>query len=70
VTGRAARGWAAITEASATLFGRLSAAGACLSGPPFTICLSAREIYYPGWETGGPGDHVADVAFPFSTAAK
>ncbi|WP_344584748.1 MerR family transcriptional regulator [Nonomuraea roseoviolacea] len=126
-----------ITEASAALFGHLSAFAGCLSGPPFAVfhgtvsqdsdgpvevcvptdspiepagriglrlepahreayvmvakqrcglpailpaydalqvwlddhdvtpCLSAREIYHPTWDTAGPDEHVADVAFPF-----
>ncbi|NUW42853.1 MerR family transcriptional regulator [Nonomuraea rhodomycinica] len=131
-----------ITAASATLFGHLSAAGGCLSGPPFAVfhgtvsqdshgpvevcvptdspiepagriglrlepahreayimvakercghpailpvydalrvwlddrdlpqCLSAREIYHPNWDTAGPAEHVADVAFPFGTVSR
>ncbi|RJL23054.1 MerR family transcriptional regulator [Bailinhaonella thermotolerans] len=129
-----------ITESSQALFAHLAEAGACLSGPPFTVfhgavtrdshgpvevclptrspiepagriglrlepahrqayaeltraqcahpailtahdavrgwledhglaqCLPAREIYHPGWATAAPGDHAADVAFPFVPA--
>ncbi|MFF2852076.1 MerR family transcriptional regulator [Streptomyces sp. NPDC058001] len=42
------------------------AVGAWLTEHGHTRSASNREVYYPKWATAETGDHVADVAIPFS----
>ncbi|SHH11459.1 MerR HTH family regulatory protein [Streptoalloteichus hindustanus] len=40
-----------------------------LDGQGLALSASAREIYYPNWESAADDDHVLDVAYPFRPSA-
>jgi hypothetical protein len=52
----------AILSAYDTIAGWLADEGRTPAG-------SAREIYYPNWDTAAPDEHCVDVAYPCSPAA-